>query len=72
MSIQPRSVWATCLTRPPTLSALRVGVALRLLLGESVGGDPQHVPLLVEVGEQSVTLVADGGNLSGHADIIAT
>ena len=44
----------------------------RLLLGESVGGDPQHVPLLVEVGEQSVALVADGGNLSGHADIIAT
>ena len=44
----------------------------RLLLGESVGGDPQHVPLLVEVGEESVALVADGGNLSGHADIIAT
>jgi len=28
--------------------------------------------LLVEVGEQTVTLVADGGNLSGHATIIAT
>ena len=36
-----------------------------LLLGEAVGGDPQHVALLVEVGEQAFTLVADGATCPG-------
>jgi hypothetical protein len=71
MSIHPRSVVATCLMRPPTLSGRQLGVAARLLVGEPVGGDPDDVALLGEIGEQSVSFVGDWAYLSGHGCLSA-
>ena len=66
MSTQLRSTGVTCLTRPPTLRALRVGHGARLLVGEAVGGDPQDRALLGEVGHEALALVGDGVHVSGH------
>jgi hypothetical protein len=42
-----------------------------LFVREAVGGEPQHESLLFEIGEEALTLVHEGGCLSGHGPIIA-
>ena len=67
MSIHDCSVTATCLTRPPTVSGLGAAPGRpRLVVGQAVGGEAQHVALLGEVPEQQVVLVGVERSLSGH------
>ena len=55
--IQCRSVSATCLMSPPTLSALTLGARLRLLVGQAERRQLEDVALLPEELDQGDALV---------------